>query len=91
MSQAVEIISSKPTQSVERSWTQAYIHFLRDRHESRTLKIMPLVILGIVPISIVDDFLLPVLGIADDLPTFLLVIVVAALTLIKVNGHRQKA
>ena len=71
-----------------RGWPGAYVAFLRSPHESRILKLMPLALIGVVPLSIVDDFLLPVVGIADDIPTWIVTLIVVGMTAWKVKRYR---
>ena len=76
--------TAKPVQN----WFGAYMKFLGSSSEHHVLKLMPLVLLGIIPISIADDLLLPVFGVIDDLPTLAVAIVVFGMTLIRVRKYR---
>jgi uncharacterized membrane protein YkvA (DUF1232 family) len=70
------------------SWVSAYVKYLRDPHQNKALKLMPLVLIGVVPLSIVDDFLLPVLGFSDDLPTWIVALLVLGMTWTRVRDYR---
>ncbi len=50
---------------------------------------MPLALAGIIPLSIVDDFLLPVVGIADDIPTWIVSLIVIGMTAWRVKAYRK--
>ncbi len=66
--QEPEIVSPGGRVQSRKSWPQAYMAFLESPHERRVLKMMPLVLMGVVPLSIADDFSFPFLGL---LMTFL--------------------
>lgn len=69
-------------------WPKAYLKFLQSSKEHKTLKMMPLVLVGIVPLSVLDDLLLPGIGLLDDIPTGLLAVIVLAITANKVRQYR---
>jgi len=75
--------SNRPT-----GWVTAYFRFVSSPNESRILKLMPVVLLGIVPISVLDNFFIPVLGIIDDIPTTVLTVIVLILTWLRVQTYR---
>lgn len=71
--------------SRRQGWLGAYLDFLHDPDESRALKSMPLVVLGFGP---VDDILLPVVGFIDDIPTAVVALASAVMTINRVRRHR---
>lgn len=83
-----EIIPSSKKSIRQKGWVAAYFEFIRSPHESRIIKLMPLVLMGIIPISLLDNFFIPVLGVVDDIPTALLTIVVLAITIMRVRKYR---
>lgn len=83
-----EIISPNTRSKKTRSWAGAYIQFLRSSQESRVLKMMPLVLAGVIPLSVADDFILPIVGLIDDIPTTLLTIIVIVITAVRVRKYR---
>lgn len=78
----------KPQPDGARSWPAAYLEFIKNPRENRVLKMMPLALVGIIPLSVIDDFLIPFIGVADDLPTSVLVLVVLFLTWRRVKIYR---
>ena len=84
-----EIINARESRPYQRrSWLSAYGAFLSSPHELRVAKLMPLALMGIIPLSILDDLLIPVFGVIDDLPTSILTIVVVIYTANRVNKYR---
>jgi hypothetical protein len=71
-----------------RSWPEAYRMFLMNPRELLNVKLLPLMLLGIVPLSLADDVLLPIIGVADDIPTALLVVYVVVRTWHQVRKYR---
>jgi hypothetical protein len=71
-----------------RSWGEAYRLFLMNPRESLGVKVLPLVALGVVPISMASDVLLPVIGLADNIPTAILVMFAALRTWQRVRTYR---
>ena len=84
-----EIVSPKGRPAKGGSWMQAYMMFLKNPSESRALKMMPLVLLGLVPVTVLDDLVLPGIGLIDNVPTSLVVIVVGVLTWLRVKSYRN--
>jgi hypothetical protein len=72
----------------QNSWPAAYREFVRSPSENRLLKLMPLVLIGIVPISALDDLVIPIFGTIDDIPTTLLTIITLVLTGLRVRKYR---
>lgn len=72
----------------QRGWPAAYARFLASRSERITTKLLPLALTGIVPLSILDDALLPGIGLIDDIPTALLAAIIAAVTWRRVREYR---
>jgi hypothetical protein len=62
--------------------------FLMNPREPLGIKLLPLAVLGLVPLSIADDFLIPFLGVADNIPTSLLVLFTAFQTWRRVRPYR---
>jgi hypothetical protein len=84
-----DVIVHEPNQTtVQRSWSEAYLKFLSSGRENIFLKIAPLALVGIIPLSILDDVLLPIIGVADDIPTSILVAAIVALTWNRVRKYR---
>ena len=84
-----EIMNARESRPYQRrSWLSAYGAFLRSPQEHRVAKLIPLALMGIVPLSILDDLLIPVYGVIDDLPTSILAIVVVIYTAKRVNKYR---
>ncbi len=83
-----EIIPPSRKSTHHKGWAAAYFEFIRSPHENRILKMMPLVLMGVIPISLLDNFFIPVLGVIDDIPTTLLTIIVVVITLIRVRTYR---
>jgi hypothetical protein len=52
------------------------------------VKLLPLIALGIVPLSMADDLLLPFIGVADDIPTALIVLFAVFRTWQRVRKYR---
>lgn len=71
-----------------RTWTQAYIKFLTNPTEHLGLKLLPLAILGLVPIAVADDILLPFLGMADNIPMWVLIGFTVWRTWLRVRRYR---
>ena len=69
------------------SWSSAYIRYLKDPAESTVLKILPLIMLGLLPEIIVSN-LIPVLGIAEDTTGILATSAVLYRTYRAVQRHR---
>ncbi len=82
------LTQASPARVRKRSWFEAYRMFLRNPKEMLGLKLLPLVALGWVPISMADDFLLPLIGLADDIPTTLFVGFVIVRTWWRVRTYR---
>ena len=78
-------MSKTSTQKV--GWSSAYIRYLRDPEESILLKILPLIMLGLLPEIIVSN-LIPVLGIAEDTTSILATSAVLYRTYRAVRRHR---
>lgn len=72
----------------QHSWTDAYKLFLKSPSESFGIKVLPLVLLGVVPIVFADNILLPFVGLIDDIPTSLLVIFTVFRTWSRVREYR---
>jgi hypothetical protein len=72
----------------QRSWLEASQLFLMNPRELLNVKLLPLIALGVVPLSMADDLLLPILGVADDIPTVLLVAYVVFRTWQRVRRYR---
>lgn len=83
-----EIIPPNRKPVIQRGWVLAYLEFLRSPHENRVLKMMPLALIGVIPLSILDDVLLPGLGLIDNVPTWLLTVGVLTVTAYKANRYR---
>ncbi len=83
-------LTTQPTQArvMMKSWGEAYKSFLKSPDESFGLKILPLIALGVLPLSLADDILVPFLGIADDIPTSLLILFTVFRTWQRVRHHR---
>jgi len=73
---------------VARSWFDAYKMFLMNPDESFGLKILPLVVIGVLPAMLADDILLPFLGVLDDIPTSILAAFVIFRTWMRVRRYR---
>jgi hypothetical protein len=85
---AYEITQPKNTEVQTRTWFQAYLKFLASPRELLGLKLLPLVVMGLVPISMATDVLLPVIGLADNIPTAILVIFTVFRTWMRVRTYR---
>jgi hypothetical protein len=72
----------------QRSWFEAYRMFLMNPRELLNVKLLPLIALGIVPLSMADDMLLPFIGVADDIPTALIVLFAVFRTWQRVRKYR---
>jgi hypothetical protein len=72
----------------QRSWFEAYRMFLMNPRELLNVKLLPLIALGIVPLSMADDLLLPFIGVADDIPTALIVLFAVFRTWQRVRKYR---
>lgn len=72
-----------------RGWFDAYRAYLMNPHERIGTKLLPLAALGLIPLSIVDDLLLPFVGVMDDIPTALLVLFAIFRTWQKVRAYRE--
>ena len=83
-----EIIPPSQKFVSNKSWVAAYFEFIRSPHENRVLKLMPMVLLGIIPISLLDNFFIPILGLVDDIPTTIVTIIVLILTWRRVRTYR---
>lgn len=71
-----------------RTWVQAYIKFLTNPREHLGLKLLPLALLGLLPIAVADDILLPFLGLADNIPMWILVAFTVWRTWLRVKDYR---
>jgi hypothetical protein len=76
------------TNTTTRSWFDAYRAFLLNPHENITTKLLPLAVVGIIPLSFLDDLILPFAGVLDDIPTVLLVLFAAFKTWQRVRTYR---
>lgn len=83
-----EIIPPQRTYLRSNGWVKAYFEFIRNPSESRTLKLMPLILIGVVPISILNNLILPVIGNIDDIPTTVLTIFIVVVTVVRVRTYR---
>ena len=72
-----------------RGWLDAYWAYLLDPYEHIGTKLLPLAALGLIPLSFVDDLLLPFVGVMDDIPTALLVLFAIFRTWQKVRAYRK--
>lgn len=77
-----------PAGAVQRSWGQAYRAFLMNPKELLSVKLLPLIALGVLPISMATDVLLPVIGMVDNIPTALLVLFAVGKTWQRVRTYR---
>ena len=71
-----------------RTWVQAYIKFLTNPAEHLGLKMLPLAIMGLVPIAVADDILLPLMGMADNIPMWILTAFTVWKTWTRVRTYR---
>ena len=71
-----------------RSWFRAYLAYLINPHEHIATKLLPFAAIGIIPLSLLDDVLLPYLGVLDDIPTGLFVLFAAFRTWQRVRTYR---
>lgn len=71
-----------------RSWFRAYLTYVINPHENIATKLLLFAALGIVPLSLLDDVLLPYLGVLDDIPTSLFVLFAAFRTWQRVRTYR---
>jgi hypothetical protein len=79
---------ARETVTPQRSWLEAYRAFLLNPRELLNVKLLPLIVLGIVPLSMADDLLLPFLGVVDDIPTALIVAFAVIRTWQRVRKYR---
>lgn len=80
---------SRPTARVRtRSWGEAYKLFLKSPRELLSVKLLPLIALGIVPLSVASDLLLPFVGVIDNIPTSLFVMFTIFQTWRRVRTYR---
>ncbi len=70
-----------------RSIIGAYMLFLQSRTESRLLRFAPFILLGYLPIDIVDE-VIPFFGFLDDIPYIILWPIVIVLTWRRVQRYR---
>jgi hypothetical protein len=82
------IIKPAELRAEPKSWTDAYRAFLKSRDESFGLKVLPLALMGIVPIALANDVLLPFIGVIDNIPTSLLVLFTVWRTWTRVKTYR---
>jgi hypothetical protein len=66
----------------------AYIRFLSDPLESTTLKVLPLVVTGVVPVEEADDLLIPIIGQLDGYGLMVVALVGSWKTYKAVRRHR---
>lgn len=71
-----------------RTWLQAYLKFLTNSNEHLGLKLLPLAIMGLLPIAVADDVLLPFLGMADNIPMSVLIAFTVWRTWTRVRTYR---
>lgn len=73
---------SQQQTSIQRSWSEAFMLFLRDQHASTILKFA----LGLGPITILDD-IIPGIGLLDNpyIPIWVTVVIVV---IFKVRSYR---
>lgn len=71
-----------------RTWVEAYRAFLLNPRELLTVKLLPLIAMGILPLSMADDVLLPFIGVADDIPTAIIMGFVVLRTWQRVRHYR---
>jgi hypothetical protein len=88
-------LMNQPTQGAQsnahvrrRTWAEAYRAFLLNPRELLTVKLLPLIAMGILPLSMADDVLLPFIGVADDIPTAIIVGFVVLRTWQRVRRYR---
>jgi len=72
----------------QRSWASAYLKFLLNPAESLGLKLLPLVVIGVVPAELAGDVLLPFLAVIDGVPTALFALFVLWRTWLRVRTYR---
>jgi hypothetical protein len=62
------------TPTTKNSWPKAYFRFLKNPEERLGTKLLPLVAVGIIPVSLVEDVVLPFLAVIEFVPTSLFII-----------------
>lgn len=76
------------TRDEPRTWAQAYLRFLMNPSEHLGLKLLPLALIGLVPIAVADDLLVPFLGLADNIPMWILASFTIWRTWLRVKTYR---
>lgn len=71
-----------------KSWAEAYVAFLLNPNEHLPTKLLPLAAIGVIPLSLLGDLMLPFVGLLDVIPTSLFVVFAIFRTWRRVRTYR---